>query len=469
MEFGIVAGMALLIKNGTLVNADGRQRADLYAEGETITRLGPGLDAPPGAEILDAAGKLVFPGFIDPHTHIYLPFMGTYSKDGYASAGRAALLGGTTTLFDMCIPGRGVRPWEGFDTWMAQAAGQAACDYSFHLGIGGSGREYWAEMADLVEQKRIPSFKVFLAYKDALHIEDDELYETLKMARRLGVRTTAHCENAQLVHEHQAQLLAAGKTDPEWHHDSRPPVVEALGVHHLCTFAELTGAPVYIVHLSCEQALDAALDARARGVEVAIETLIQYLLLSHDDTKRPDFEGSKFVMSPPLRDRRHQDILWKALADGTIDTLATDHAPFDFAGQKEMGRGDFTRIPNGIPSLEERVKLLYSEGVAKDRLSPERFVEVASTNAAKLFGLYPRKGVLAPGSDADIVIYDPDARSVISADTHSMQVDYSAFEGWEVTGRPETVVLRGQVAVRDGEFVGEAGRGQFLPRNPVER
>jgi len=456
--------MPLLVKNADIVNATGRQRADIWCEGETITRIGADLEAPPGADVLDATGKLVFPGFIDPHTHVYLPFMGTTAKDDYASASRAALLGGTTTLFDMCVPGRGVAPWEGYRDWKNRAAGQAACDYSFHLGIGGSGRDYWAEMADIVGQEKITSFKVFLAYKGALDIADHELYETLTMARRLGVRVTAHCENAELIAARQAELLAAGKTAPEWHHESRPPAVEALGVHHLCTFAELTGAPVYIVHLSCEEALEEALAARKRGVDVAVETLIQYLLLSHEDTRRPDFEGAKFVMSPPLRDARHQDILWKALADGRIDTLATDHAPFDFAGQKEMGRGDFTKIPNGIPSLEERVKLLYSEGVAKGRLAPERFVEVASTNAARLFGLYPRKGVIAPGSDADLVIYDPDARTTLSAATHHMNVDYSAFEGWSVTGRPETVTLRGQVAVRDGAFVGDPGRGLHLPR-----
>lgn len=461
--------MALLIQNGDIVNATGRCRADLWCEGETVTRLAPGLAVPPDfageAEVIDATGKLVFPGFIDPHTHIYLPFMGTFSKDDYASGTRAALLGGTTTLFDMCIPGRGVPPWEGFHTWAEQAAGRAACDYAFHLGIGGGGEAYRAELAEVVKQTGQTSFKVFLAYKNALDLSDADLYATLKLGRKLGVRTTAHCENAELIAERQAELLAAGKTGPEWHHESRPPRVEALGVHHLCSFAELTDASVYIVHLSCQEALQEALAARGRGVDVAVETLIQHLVLTHEETKRPAFEGAKFVMSPPLREKHHQEVLWARLADGVIDTVATDHAPFDFEGQKEMGRGDFTKIPNGIPSLEERVKVLFSEGVATGRLTPERFVEVASTNAAKLFGLYPRKGLLAPGSDADVVIYDPGAKSCISAATHAMNVDYNPFEGMAITGRPETVILRGEVAVRDGKFVGTAGRGQLLRRD----
>lgn len=463
--------MALLIKNGEIVNADGRQRADVWCEGETVTRIGPDLDVPAEfadtAHVIDAAGKYVFPGFIDPHTHIYLPFMGTFSKDDYASGSRAALLGGTTTLFDMCVPGRGVSPWEGFNTWRSQAEGKAACDYSFHLGVSGGGEAYLNELTEIVTQEQITSFKVFLAYKDALHISDGELYAALKLAKKLGVRTTAHCENAELIAARQAELLAEGKTEPHWHHESRPPRIEALGVHHLCAFAELTGAAIYIVHLSSEEALHEAEAARKRGVDITVETLIQYLVLSHEDTKRPGFEGAKFVMSPPLREVQHQNVLWSALADGRIDTLATDHAPFDFEGQKDMGQGDFTKIPNGIPSLEKRVNVLFSEGVKKDRLMLERFVEVASTNAAKLFGLFPRKGVIAPGSDADIVIYDPDAKSTISAETHAMNVDYNPFEGMEITGHPEVVTLRGKVMVRDGEFVGPQDHGIILPRRTV--
>jgi dihydropyrimidinase len=310
----------------------------------------------------------------------------------------------------------------------------------------------------------VASFKVFLAYKGALGIDDAELFQTLTLAQRLGVITTAHCENETLVSELQKRLLAEGKTGPEFHHASRPPEVEAEGVRHLMTFARLTGAHTYIVHLSCAEALRAALEARVDGVNVWIETLIQYLLLDKTHAELPDFEGAKFVMSPPLRDRKNQEILWHGLRSGLINTLATDHAPFDFHEQKTMGREDFTKIPNGIPSLEDRVNLLYTHGVARGRIDLQTFVAVASTNAAKIFGLFPRKGAIQVGSDADLVVYDPKYRGQISAATQTMNVDYSAFEGWELEGRPSVVTVRGQVAVRDGQFVGQPDRGQFLAR-----
>ncbi len=312
----------------------------------------------------------------------------------------------------------------------------------------------------------IGSFKVFLAYKGAFGVSDEQLYKALTLAKRLGVITTAHCENAELIAAMQQKLLEEGKTGPEYHYWSRPPVVEAEGVHHLGTFAELTGAHIYIVHLSCQEALREAMAASARGVSIWVETLIQYLLLDRTAAE-PDFEGAKNVMSPPLRDRSNQDVLWKALADGSASTLATDHAPFDFSTQKQMGRGDFTRIPNGIPSLEDRVNLYYTYGVKRGRIDLEKFVETASANAAKLFGLYPRKGAIQIGSDADLVVYDPQYRGKISAATHHMNLDYNSFEGFEIEGRPSVVTVRGKVSIRDGEFVGEAGRGQLLRREPT--
>jgi dihydropyrimidinase len=292
------------------------------------------------------------------------------------------------------------------------------------------------------------------------------LYRTLRLARELGVIVTAHCENETLVAERQAELLAAGRTGPEAHHDSRPPLVEAEGVRHLMTFAELTGAKVYIVHLSCEEALREAMEARLRGVEVHIETLVQYLVLDKSFAERPGFDGAKYVMSPPLRDRRHQDILWRALDSGLIDTAATDHAPFDFEGQKSLGAGDFTRIPNGIPAIEDRVNLLWTYGVKAGRLDIHRFVDAASTRAAKLFGLFPRKGAIQIGADADLVVYDPNYRGTITAARHAMRVDYNAFEGMEILGRPAIVTVRGEVAARNGAFVGTIGRGQLLARRP---
>jgi dihydropyrimidinase len=458
--------MALLIRNGDVVTADARYRADVWCEGETITSVGVNLPAPPGAEVIDATGKLVFPGFIDPHVHIYLPFMGTFAKDTYETASRAALVGGTTTLIEMVCPARGDDPLEAYELWKTQAAGRSACDYAFHMGVTRFD-DRTPEVLRRIVNDGTASFKVFLAYKGAFGIDDAELYQTLDLARRLGVIVTAHCENAELVAQLQRRLLAEGKTGPQWHEPSRPPAVEAEGVHHLATFAELTGAHVYVVHTSCEEALAAARRARLRGVALWVETVIPYLVLDRTYAERPDFEGAKYVMSPPLREVRHQAVLWNALRTGQIDTVATDHAPFDFRKQKEMGKDDFTRIPNGIPSVEDRVHLLYTHGVATGRLDPCHFVRVASTQAAKLFGLFPRKGTIQPGADADLVVFDPNQRGTISARTQQMNVDYSAFEGWPVQGRTDTVTVRGRVQVRDGRFAGVQDHGRMLRREPT--
>ncbi len=458
--------MSLLIKNGEIVTATERYIADIWCEGETISLIAPNIDEPPDgsvAEVIDATGKFVFPGFIDPHTHIYLPFMGTLAKDTYTTGSQAALIGGTTTIFDMCCPSRQQSAAEGFAIWKEQAAGKSACDYSFHMGVTRFDENTRAELEAIVAEG-IASFKIFLAYKGAFGIEDSELYQTLKLAAELGVIVCAHCENETLVAERQKELLGAGLTGPEQHYESRPPIVEAEGVHHLMTFAELLGTEIYIVHLSCIEALRQAVEARLRGVNVTVETLIQYLLLSNEDTQRPDFEGAKYVMSPPLRDVSNQEVLWNALRSGLIQTVATDHAPFDFASQKPMGAEDFTKIPNGIPALEDRINLLHTYGVEAGRIDLHTMVAVASTNVAKTFGLFPRKGAIQPGSDADLVIFDPNWRGTISAATQTMNVDYSAFEGWELKGRPSVVAVRGEVAVRDGKFVGTVGRGQLLAR-----
>lgn len=457
--------MSLLIKNGQIITATDNYIADIYCENEQITKIEKDLEVPPGAEVIDAKGKYVFPGFIDPHTHIYLPFMGTYAKDTYETASKAALVGGTTTIFDMCCPSRQMEAMEGFETWNAQSEGKSACDYTYHMGVTKFDDKTEAQLREIVG-RGISSFKIFLAYKGAFGIDDAELYRTLKLAKSLGVIITAHCENETLVSERQKELIAAGKTSSGFHHESRPPLVEAEGVHHLMTFAALTGAHTYIVHLSCEEALHKALNAKYHGVNVWIETLIQYLVLDKTDAEKPNFEGAKYVMSPPLRDKRNQEVLWQNIRNGFISTVATDHAPFDFADQKPMGQNDFTKIPNGIPSLEDRVNLLYSYGVKQGKLDLNRFVDCASTQAAKLFGLFPRKGAIQIGSDADLVIYDPNYRGKISAKTQLMNVDYSAFEGWDLTGRPSVVTVRGQVAVRDGKFVGKIGHGQFLKREP---
>jgi len=457
--------MSLLIRQGEIVTESERYVADIFCEGETITRIDKNIPSTAGIEVIEAEGKYVFPGFIDPHVHIYLPFMGTFAKDTHATASQAALIGGTTTFIEMICPNRSDRPLEAFELWLGKAQGKSACDFSFHMGVTRYDAGAESDFRDIV-QRGVASFKVFLAYKGALGVTDEELYKTLSLAKQLGVITTAHCENADLISALQQKLLAEGKTEPKYHYWSRPPFVEAEGVHHLLAFAGATGAHVYIVHTSCEGALNMAIAGARRGLQVWVETLIQYLLCDQTDAEKPDFEGAKFVMSPPLRSKHNQDVLWDGLLSGTIATLGSDHAPFDFKDQKEMGRSDFTKIPNGIPALEDRVNLFFTYGVQKGRIDLHRFVNAASTQAAKLFGLFPRKGAIQIGSDADLVIYDPTYRGKISAKTHHMNLDYNAFEGMELEGRPHIVTVRGKIAVRDGQFVGDPSRGKFLQREP---
>lgn len=461
--------MPLLITNGRVITATDDYQADIYCAGETITRIEPSIDAqslPPGTEVVDASGQLVFPGFIDPHVHIYLPFMGTFAADDYASASRAALAGGTTTLIEMICPGPQDQPWEAFELWRSKAQGLAAVDYTFHMSVVRFERSVRDQFRKIVGAG-VASFKVFLAYKGALNLSDGDLFAAMKLARELGVIVTAHCENADAIDALQKALLAAGKTGPEWHGPSRPPTVEADGVHHLCTFAELLGTHVYTVHTSCDEAVRAALEARYRGVNVWIESVIPHFLLDETYAERPNFEGAKYVMSPPLRAKRNQDVLWNGVKSRAISTIATDHAPFSFHGQKDMGKDGFTRIPNGIPSIQERVDLVHAYGVTQERLSLHAMVDACTTQAARLFGLYPRKGTIQVGSDADLVVYDPAFRGKFSkADSHS-NVDYNAYEGWDRVGRPRVVTVRGAIQARDGKFVGTIGRGQFLAREPT--
>jgi dihydropyrimidinase len=457
--------MALLIKNGEIVTADSRFRSDIYVEGETITRIGAARDAPPGTEVLDASGKLVFPGFIDPHVHIYLPFMATFAKDTHETGSIAALIGGTTTFIEMCCPSRNDDALEGYQLWKSKAEGHAACDYSFHMSVTKYEDKTEGQLREIVRDG-IASFKIFLAYKNFFGVDDGEMYETLALAEKLGVIVTAHCENAELVSRLQSSLLAQGKTGAEWHEPSRPESVEAEGTGRFATFLENTGAAGYVVHLSCGPALAAAAAARSRGVRIAIESVLPHFVLDKTYAERPGVEGMKHVMSPPLRDKRNLSILWNALAAGAIDTVGTDHCSFD-TEQKRLGEQAFTQIPNGIPGIEDRVNLLYTCGVARGKLDLNRFVDVASTKAAKLFGLFPRKGTIAVGSDADLVIYDTAYRGVVSAKTQSMNTDYNGYEGMPIEGRPSVVTVRGQVQVKDGKFVGDGKRGRFLRREPT--
>jgi len=456
--------MGLLIKGGEIVTADSRTRGDVYIENEIITQIGRDLTAPPTAEVIDASGKLVFPGFIDPHVHIHLPFMATYAKDTHATASVAALIGGTTTFIEMCCPSRNEDALEGYHLWKQKAEGNSACDYAFHMAVARYDARTEAQLREIVRDGTA-SFKIFLAYKNFFGVTDEEMFHTLKLAAELGVITTAHCENAELVGQLQQLLLAEGKTGPEWHEPSRPEAVEAEGTSRFGTFLEQTGAAGYVVHLSSAPALRAAVDAKLRGVRLYIESVLPHFLLDKSYAERAGIEGMKYVMSPPLRDKRNQANLWSALRAGLIDTVGTDHCPFD-TGQKLLGKDNFTQIPNGIPGIEDRVNLMYTYGVTRGELDIHRFVDALSTRPAKLFGLFPRKGAVAVGSDADLVVYDTDFRGTISAAAQHTNNDYNGFEGFAIKGRPSHVTVRGKVQVRDGVFVGEPGGGRMLRREP---
>jgi dihydropyrimidinase len=456
--------MALLIRNAQIVNDDSRSRADIWIEDETITRIGSGLEAPPGAEAIDAAGRMVFPGFIDPHVHIYLPFMATFAKDTHETASIAALAGGTTTYIEMVCPNRFDDALEGYRLWKSKAAGNSACDYTFHMAVTRFDEGTEGQLREIVADG-ISSFKIFLAYRNFFGVDDGEMYQTLTLAKKLGVIVTAHCENAELVGRLQQMLLGQGKTGPEWHEPSRPESVEAEGTSRFATFLENTGAAGYVVHLSSKGALDAAVAAKSRGVRLSVESVLPHFLLDKTYAERPGVEGMKHVMSPPLRAKHNQKVLWDALANGFVDSVGTDHCPFD-TSQKLLGRDAFTQIPNGIPGIEERVSLMYTNGVKRGRLTLDRFVDALSTRPARLFGLFPRKGVIAVGSDADLVIWDDGYRGRLSAATQHANCDYNGFEGMEIEGRPAVVTVRGKVQVRDGRFVGERGRGQLLKRRP---
>ena len=456
--------MRTLITNGTIVTAEGSTAADVLIDGETIAAIGAGLAATgvTADETIDAAGKYVIPGGIDVHTHMELPFGGTFAKDTFETGTRAAAFGGTTTVVDFAVQSRGKSLREGLDAWHAKAEGNAVADYGFHMIMSDVNDDTLAEMDGLVAEG-VPDFKLFTAYPGVFYSDDGAIFRAMQQTAKNGGLIMMHAENGMAIDVVAEQTVAAGTTDPIGHGLARKAVFEGEATNRVIRLAEAAGVPVYIVHLSASDALAEVRAARDRGTAAFAETCPQYLFLSLDDLGG-GFNGAKFVCSPPLRPKETWDDLWRGLVRDDLQLVSTDHCPFDFHGQKELGVGDFRKIPNGLPGVEDRVDLLHDGGVAAGKISRERWVEIISTAPAKLFGMYPRKGAVAVGSDADLVIYDPNRRHTISATTHHMDVDYSCYEGRSVQGGSDVVLSRGSVIVRNGEFTGRKGAGQFVKR-----
>jgi dihydropyrimidinase len=458
--------MRTLFANGTIVTADGSYQADVLVEGETIVQIGANLAASVTAdEVIDATGKYLIPGGIDGHTHMKLPFGGTFAKDDFETGTRAAAFGGTTTIVDFAVQSKGKSLREGLDAWFAMAEGMAVADYGFHMIMSDVTDDTLKEMDTLVDEG-VPDFKLFTAYPGVFFSPDDHIFRALKQTAKNGGLILMHAENGPVIDILAAEQIAQGVTDPIGHGLARDSRMEGEATNRVIRMAEVAGAPVYFVHMSAKEAVRALTEARGRGAMAWAETCPQYLYLTLDDLGH-GFEGAKFVCSPPLRTPDHAVELWNALKRDDISLIGTDHCPFDFHGQKEMGRGDFRKIPNGLPGVEERVDLMH-QAVVDGKLSKERWVEVVSTAPAKIFGMYPKKGAIAVGSDADIVVYDPNRKHVLSSKTHHMDVDYSCYEGMTVQGGSDVVMSRGSVIVRNGEFTGRKGAGKFVKRSRAE-
>ena len=453
--------MKTLIRNGHVITATDNYHADILIEDEVISTIGAKLDLQ-ADKTIDAKGKLVIPGGIDPHTHMELPFGGTQSADDFRTGTIAAAHGGTTTIIDFAVQYKGQSLIEGIDTWHKKAEGKCAIDYGFHLITTELEDRQIEEMYTLMDEG-VTSFKLFMAYPGVFLVDDATIFRAMSAAGGRGGLICMHAENGIVINEIIKRALEKGHTAPKYHALTRPTVAEAEGVHRAIAIAEMAGSPVYIVHLSCADALNQVRQARDRGIPAFAETCPQYLFLSLDDYGE-DFNGAKYVMTPPLREKSNQAELWKGLKMDDLQVVSTDHCPFCMKEQKELGLNDFTKIPNGAPGVEHRVPLIYNGGVVENRISLNRFVELTSTAAAKMFGLFPKKGTIAVGSDADIVIFNPEKEQTISAKSHHMNVDYSAYEGRKIKGVVESVLSRGQVVIENGEFKGKSGNGKFLKR-----
>jgi dihydropyrimidinase len=452
-----------LLQNGTVVTHDRTFPADVLIDGETIREVAPALPPAAAGRVIDARGMLLLPGGVDVHTHLDMPFGGTVSSDDFETGARAAAFGGTTSLIDFAIQAKGARMRDALDTWWKKADGRASIDYGLHM-IVTDLPDAGLEDLDSLVAEGVSSFKLFMAYPGVLMVDDATIFKAMSRTGDNGALICMHAENGSVIDVLVRRAVAEGKTAPIYHALTRPTTAEAEAVHRAIAMAEIARCPVYIVHLSSEDALNQVREARDRGLPAFAETCPQYLLLSIEELARPGFEGAKYVFTPPLREKHHQASLWDGLKNDHLQVVSTDHCPFCFADQKTLGQDDFTKIPNGGPGIENRLQLLYHHGVNAGRLTLNRFVEIVSTSPARIFGLYPRKGTIAPGSDADIVIWDPEAEHVISAATHHMRVDYSMFEGWKVKGNARTVLSRGEVIVDQGRWLGRAGRGVYLKR-----
>ncbi len=453
--------MSKVIRNGTIVTADRTWKADILVQHDKIVAIGHDLS---GDHEIDATGCYVMPGGIDPHTHLEMPFMGTYSSDDFESGTRAAVSGGTTMVVDFCLPSPGQSLLEAIQMWDNKST-RATCDYSFHMAITWWGEQVFNEMPQVVE-KGITSFKHFMAYKGALMVDDDEMYSSFQRCAEIGALPLVHAENGDVVAQLQAKLMEEGNNGPEAHAYSRPPEVEGEATNRAIMIADMAGTPLYVVHTSCEQSHEAIRRARQKGMRVYGEPLIQHLVLDESEYANADWDhAARRVMSPPFRNKQHQDSLWAGLQAGSLQVVATDHCAFS-TEQKRYGVGDFTKIPNGTGGLEDRMPVLWTRGVNTGRLTMNEFVAVTSTNIAKILNMYPRKGAIVEGADADIVIWDPEATKTISAKSQQSAIDYNVFEGIEVKGLPKTVLSRGEIVVEDGVVKAKPGHGKFVAREP---
>jgi dihydropyrimidinase len=455
---------SVLIQNGTVVNADTTVKADLLIEGAVIKDVRAGIPMSAADTVVDATGLLLLPGGIDAHTHLDMPFGGTNSADDFLTGTRAAAIGGTTTIVDFAIQSRGTKMRTALDTWWKKAEGKACIDYGLHMIVTDLPDAGLEDMDDLVREG-VASFKLFMAYPNVLMVDDATIFKAMRQTARNGALICMHAENGSVIDVIVQQALAEGKTAPIYHALTRPTVAEAEAVHRAIAMAEMAGVPVYIVHLSSEDALNQVREARDRGLPAFAETCPQYLLLSLEGNMvDKGWEGAKYVFTPPLREKRNQPKLWEGLREDNLQVVSTDHCPFCFEDQKALGKSDFTKIPNGGPGIENRLQLLHHHGVGLGNMTLNRFVELVSTAPARIFGMYPKKGVLAEGSDADIVLWDPVAPYTISASTHHMRVDYSMFEGFHIRGNARDVYSRGELIVSKGQFIGKPGRGNYLRR-----